>query len=106
MNTDLYGRGYSEAPECPYNLDLYVGQLQQLVDHVGWEKFNLLGFSMGGAISVAFTAAHPERIIRLGLIAPAGLLEGLPFIAQYSSYFFFLATNTKRKTKTKNATVL
>jgi hypothetical protein len=31
LRYDLYGRGYSDRPECEYNLELYVEQLSQLL---------------------------------------------------------------------------
>ncbi len=36
-------------------------------------KGELIGHSIGGAVAVALARAHPERIARLTLIAPAGL---------------------------------
>ncbi|KAJ3126624.1 hypothetical protein HK101_005728, partial [Irineochytrium annulatum] len=94
---DLYGRGYSAAPGVPYNEDLYVGQVKELLDKVeeverGWgvnnaeadaarsasPRVNVLGYSLGGGIAAAFAARHPERVDKLTLIAPAGLMKVLP----------------------------
>ncbi|KAI8839585.1 Alpha/Beta hydrolase protein [Chytridium lagenaria] len=75
---DLYGRGYSDAPGGEYNEDLYVGQVKELLDHVGWEKSLVLGYSLGGAIATAFSARHAERVVKLCLVAPAGLMKELP----------------------------
>jgi pimeloyl-ACP methyl ester carboxylesterase len=37
------------------------------------DDLTLLGYSMGGAIATAFAAAHPGRMKRLILLAPAGM---------------------------------
>lgn len=74
LTYDLYGRGYSDRPTGRQNADFFLRQLQDLLDAEGVsDPFTLMGYSMGGSISAAFTAAHPERVSRLILLAPAGL---------------------------------
>ncbi|RKP07121.1 Alpha/Beta hydrolase protein, partial [Thamnocephalis sphaerospora] len=72
---DLYGRGYSECPDVVNNADLYVEQLSELLEHVGWSHCSIVGLSMGGGIVAAFTARYPEKVERLGIIAGAGLMS-------------------------------
>lgn len=43
---DLYGRGYSDAPQTTYDSSLYVTQLALLMQYVGWNKANIVGVSM------------------------------------------------------------
>lgn len=43
---DLYGRGYSDAPQVTYDTALYATQLALLMQHVRWEKANIVGVSM------------------------------------------------------------
>ncbi|KAJ7021873.1 Alpha/Beta hydrolase protein [Mycena alexandri] len=77
---DLYGRGYSDAPKnIDYDAHLYVTQLALLLQHVGWERARLVGFSMGGAIAAAIVAAFPKLVERdVVLIASAGAAESSP----------------------------
>ena len=71
LRFDLYGRGWSDRPAVRYDLDLFVGQLGELLDHLGLKNpVGLVGLSMGGAVCAAFTDRHPERVDRLALIAP------------------------------------
>ncbi|PWG18446.1 alpha/beta fold hydrolase [Salibaculum griseiflavum] len=71
---DLYGRGYSDAPEGPQDREFFMRQLRDLLAHQELEDdLTLLGYSMGGAIATAFAAAHPGRMKRLILLAPAGM---------------------------------
>jgi hypothetical protein len=43
---DLYGRGYSDAPQTTYNPALYATQLALLMQHIKWEKAHIVGVSM------------------------------------------------------------
>lgn len=84
LRYDLFGRGLSDRPSgVKHNADLYDRQLLELLDKLNIRKpVNLVGLSMGGAISVVFTARHPERVQRLALLAPAGHPVKLPFTAK------------------------
>ncbi|KAF8806148.1 alpha/beta-hydrolase [Phlegmacium glaucopus] len=73
---DLYGRGYSEAPQTTYDTYLYTSQLAHLMQYLKWEKANIVGVSMGGAIAAAFTSQFPHLVDEgVALIASAGLME-------------------------------
>lgn len=73
LRYDLFGRGFSDRPNTQYTIDLFVKQLSDLLDAL---RFNhpvcLIGLSMGGIISAAFTARYPGRVEKLILIDPAG----------------------------------
>ena len=77
---DLYGRGYSDAPEgVPYDAKLYVTQLALLLQHLKWDRARIVGFSMGGAVAAAFVAAFPELAERdVVLVASAGSSDVCP----------------------------
>ncbi|KAK7445077.1 hypothetical protein VKT23_014939 [Stygiomarasmius scandens] len=73
---DLYGRGYSDAPQTTYDTTLYVTQLALLMQHVKWEKAYLVGVSMGGALAAAFTVNFPELVQdKVVVLASAGLIK-------------------------------
>lgn len=73
LRYDLFGRGFSDRPRLRYNMDLFVCQLHDLLDALRFNlPVNLVGLSMGGPITAAFTARHPERVKSLTLIDPAG----------------------------------
>ena len=83
LSYDLYGRGYSDRPDVAYDKDLFDTQLLELLDALDIrEPVNLIGHSMGGAITTIFTARHPEKIRRLCLIAPVGFPVKLPITAK------------------------
>ena len=49
------------------SLDVFVADLEAVVDGLGLERFPLLGMSMGAPVAVAYAAKHPERVSRLVL---------------------------------------
>ncbi|SEL42281.1 Pimeloyl-ACP methyl ester carboxylesterase [Roseovarius azorensis] len=80
---DLYGRGYSDRPDCPQDSAFFVTQLEELLEDQGIDgDITLMGYSMGGAIATAFGALYPERLRQLVLIAPAGLGHDLGTLAR------------------------
>jgi len=51
----------------------YVMHYLELFDALGLDKFNLVGFSLGGWMASKFASQHAHRIKKLVLVAPAGL---------------------------------
>ncbi|CAK0869289.1 unnamed protein product [Prorocentrum cordatum] len=74
---DLYGFGLSAAPRGLLDHRGYAEQLASLLDALvgSQEPVLLLGFSMGGLVAVEFASRWPQRVRRLLLVAPAGLLS-------------------------------
>lgn len=71
---DNFGRGLSDRPDAVYNADLFDRQLDELIEALKINRrVDLVGYSMGGAITTIFAARHAERVRSLTLIAPAGL---------------------------------
>jgi pimeloyl-ACP methyl ester carboxylesterase len=48
-----------------------VEGLERATEEAGHDRFFLYGHSGGGAVALAFAAAHPERLLGLGLDEPA-----------------------------------
>src|SRR4051794_36488479 len=61
------------GPEPPpgYSLDDEIEGVVRAAQDAGFERFHLVGYSGGGAASVAFAAAHPQRLLSLALLEPA-----------------------------------
>lgn len=70
---DLPGYGASGRPDAPYTPPWYASVLVHWLDELGLEEVVLVGHSMGGQISITATLAHPERVDKLVLAAPAGI---------------------------------
>lgn len=71
LRFDAFGRGYSDRPVVDYNGALFERQAIELVDALELPgPFDVVGLSMGGAVSARVAANNPERIRRLVLVDP------------------------------------
>jgi pimeloyl-ACP methyl ester carboxylesterase len=61
------------GPEPPveYTLDHEIAGVLRAAQEAGFDRFHLVGYSGGGASSLAFAAKHPERLLSLALLEPA-----------------------------------
>lgn len=71
-----HGRSFHYPADAEYSLFSTLLDLLAAADALGWERFAVLGHSMGGAIASLLAAAAPERIERLHLIEALGPLSG------------------------------
>ncbi|GGK05763.1 alpha/beta fold hydrolase [Pseudomonas matsuisoli] len=76
---DLAGHGLSgHRPKgCGYHLIDYVQDTLDAAAVLGWERFSLLGHSLGAIVSVLLTSSFPERVERLALVD-----GGLPLVGE------------------------
>lgn len=77
---DLRGHGASDAPadEDAYSLKKMASDVVALADTLGWERFDLLGHSMGGMVAQVLALRAPERLRSLVLMDTGhGPVEGL-----------------------------
>ena len=67
---DFAGHGHSEhrAAGAGYALWDYAYDVLQVAEQFGWQRFSILGHSMGAITAVLLAGAMPERIARLALI--------------------------------------
>ena len=59
---------HGSDPADDYRLGSYVGDVEALRKHLGVERLNLLGFSHGGCVAMAYAAEHPACVDRLLLV--------------------------------------
>jgi len=64
---DSRGCGLSDRSVSSFTLEDLVADLEAVVDTAGIDRFALLGMSQGGAISLAYTARHPDRVSHIVL---------------------------------------
>lgn len=66
---DLRGHGDSEWADPPvYSFDRYASDLARFVEMLDLRDFVLVGHSMGGMVSLVYSATHPGRVARLVLV--------------------------------------
>jgi pimeloyl-ACP methyl ester carboxylesterase/DNA-binding CsgD family transcriptional regulator len=65
---DARGCGLSDWDVDEFSLEVWVRDLEAVVDAAGLERFSLLGISQGGPIAITYAIRHPERVSRLVLL--------------------------------------
>jgi pimeloyl-ACP methyl ester carboxylesterase len=60
-----------DQPPPDYSLATEASGILREADARGFERFHLVGYSGGGASSLAFTALHSDRLLSLALLEPA-----------------------------------
>jgi pimeloyl-ACP methyl ester carboxylesterase len=62
-----------EPPPPEYGIDTEIAGIMRDAEARGFDRFHLVGYSAGGAISAAFAARHRDRVLSLALLEPAWL---------------------------------
>ena len=78
---DAPGVGASEIPVIPYSMPMLSDVAARVLDAVGIEKADVVGYSHGGAVAQQMAVGHPTRVNRLVLLATAcgvGAVPGHP----------------------------
>ena len=70
---DLLGCGRTDRPEIAYPIGQQVDLIQGFLTAVHVEKADVVGWSMGGWVSLEFALQHPQRVNRLVAMDSAGL---------------------------------
>jgi pimeloyl-ACP methyl ester carboxylesterase len=75
---DMPGHGMSEHKRGPYHFIDSVADAIHAADALGWDRFTLLGHSMGAGIASLVAGTIPERIERCVLIEGLGPMVDEP----------------------------
>jgi 3-oxoadipate enol-lactonase len=68
LTYDCRGHGASTGAPGPYSVEMFAGDLVDLLDAVGWDAAHLAGASMGGNVSLQTAILCPHRVRTLGLV--------------------------------------
>ncbi|XP_044047207.1 serine hydrolase-like protein isoform X2 [Siniperca chuatsi] len=73
---DLAGHGQSSHrhPGVFYSFPSYVMDVRRVIDALQWNKFSIIGHSMGGNIAGMFSALYPEMVDAVILLDSYGFL--------------------------------
>lgn len=77
---DQRGLGQSDIPPPPWSMADYAEDAFAVADHLGWDRFNLIGLSFGGMVGLEMAAQNPQRIERMVLwgTSPGGDAHSYP----------------------------
>lgn len=99
---DQIGFGKSSKPTGQWSFDGAAAQTLALLDHLGIERVDLLGHSMGGLLAMRLTRTAPARVSRLALEGPLGLenyrlyVPPIPFARLYARELALSAEDYRR----------
>ncbi|MYX95530.1 alpha/beta fold hydrolase [Streptomyces sp. SID486] len=81
-------RGYGEARDAPgsFTTAEAAGDLVELADRLGWERFSVIGHSMGGAVAQRLLAVAPHRLRRIAGVSPVPA-SGMPLAGEQAVLF-------------------
>jgi 2-hydroxy-6-oxonona-2,4-dienedioate hydrolase len=71
---DMVGNGFSSKPDVDYEIDLYVSHVMAVLDALHIAITSIIGTSLGAWVAAAAAIAHPDRVEKLVLMSPAGLV--------------------------------
>lgn len=72
IGIDLRGYGQSDKPWMDYTFDLFADDIKQVLDNLDLQDVTLVGFSMGGAITIRYMARHAgARVTKVALLGAA-----------------------------------
>jgi len=76
VGLDLRGHGESDKPHQPeaYGRGRMAGDVVALIDHLGLDRVDLFGFSMGAHVALAAALAAPDRVSNLILGGVGGAM--------------------------------
>ncbi len=71
---DQRGLGRTSIPDGPYTMADYAADAAALAEHVGWDRYCVVGISFGGMVAQELAVTAPGRIARLALLctSPGG----------------------------------
>jgi pimeloyl-ACP methyl ester carboxylesterase len=74
ITLDYRGTGDSDKPDEPYSTEGFAEDVVAVLDHLGVERADVYGTSMGGRVAQWLAARHPARVGRLvlGCTTPGG----------------------------------
>ena len=62
---DLQGHGRTADIDRPIDIRLMADDIAALIDHLGLDKPDLVGYSLGGGVAFQVAVRHPDKVRRL-----------------------------------------
>jgi pimeloyl-ACP methyl ester carboxylesterase len=65
ITVDLQGHGRTADVDRPLDVRLMAGDIAALIDHLGLDRPDLVGYSLGGGVALHTAAKYPDAVGRL-----------------------------------------
>lgn len=98
---DMRGHGLSGKP-LNYTIDDHIGDVAELIQHLGHKKVHLLGHSMGAYIALGFAVHHAAQVDKLILVGAKSHAE----VSSFAKLMMKHRSEVKGKTKEEVEEVL
>jgi pimeloyl-ACP methyl ester carboxylesterase len=73
---DLPGHGHTRDVDRPLRAELLADDVAALIEHLGLERADVMGYSLGGMVALRTAIQHPARVRRLVLVSTAFRRDG------------------------------
>ena len=71
IGVELQGHGHTADIERPLRFELMADDIAALISHLGLERADVFGFSLGGGVGLQTAIRHPEKVRKLALASTA-----------------------------------
>ena len=78
ITPDLQGHGRTADIDRPMDLRFMADDIAALVDHLGVEKADVVGYSLGGGVALQLAVRHPEKVGKLVLVSANIRRDAIP----------------------------
>ncbi len=75
---DARGHGLSSAPQTGYSRDDRVEDLRRFVEHIGLDRFHLVGLSMGGSTAIGYALRYQSKLKSVTFVSTGAAGYKLP----------------------------
>ena len=69
IGVDLYGHGRTALTDRPFRFEHMADDIAGLIQSLGLEKADILGYSLGGTVALQTVIRHPELVDKLVVIS-------------------------------------
>src|SRR5262245_30299851 len=75
---DLQGHGRTADIDRPIDARLMAGDIAALIDHLGLDKPDLIGYSLGGGVAFQTAVRYPDKIRKLVIVSTNMRRKAIP----------------------------
>ncbi|MBZ9741788.1 MULTISPECIES: alpha/beta fold hydrolase [unclassified Mesorhizobium] len=76
IGIDLQGHGRTALGERPFSLEAIGDDMAGIVKALGYDKVDVMGYSLGGGVAFRMAVQHPEAVRRLVLVSTGYAADG------------------------------
>lgn len=73
---DLQGHGRTALGERPFGLEAMGDDMAAIVKALGYDKVDVMGYSLGGGVAFRMAVQHPEAVRRLVMVSTGYAANG------------------------------